>query len=63
MTESIVIMAAGASSRMKKSTIDNSLSTEKVKEANNKSKALIEFGKKKYSIYKLSVTKHYLFWF
>jgi NDP-sugar pyrophosphorylase family protein len=46
MTESIVIMAAGASSRMKKSTIDNSLSTEKVKEANNKSKALIEFGKK-----------------
>ena len=39
-------MAAGASSRMKKPTIDNSLSSEKVKEANNKSKALIEFGKK-----------------
>tara|TARA_B110000003_G_scaffold32866_1_gene30550 strand:+ start:404 stop:1246 length:843 start_codon:yes stop_codon:yes gene_type:complete len=46
MTDSIVIMAAGASTRMKKSTIDNSLSNEKVKEANNKSKALIEFGKK-----------------
>ncbi|MDC0612833.1 NDP-sugar synthase [bacterium] len=39
-------MAAGASTRMKKSTIDNSLSNEKVKEANNKSKALIEFGEK-----------------
>ena len=46
MTDSIVIMAAGASTRMKKSTIDKSLSIEKVKEANNKSKALIEFGKK-----------------
>lgn len=46
MTDSIVIMAAGASTRMKKSTIDNSLSNEKVKEANNKSKALIEFGEK-----------------
>lgn len=46
MTDSIVIMAAGASSRMKKPSTDNSLSSEKVKEANTKSKALIEFGKK-----------------
>ena len=46
MTDSIVIMAAGASSRMKKPSTDNSLSSEKVKEANTKCKALIEFGKK-----------------
>jgi NDP-sugar pyrophosphorylase family protein len=39
-------MAAGASSRMKKPSTDNSLSSEKVKEANTKSKALIEFGEK-----------------
>ena len=47
MTDSIVIMAAGASSRMKRQTLNNNLSSEKVKEANSKSKALIEFGEDK----------------
>ena len=47
MTDSIVIMAAGASSRMKRQTFNNNLSFEKVKEANSKSKALIEFGEDK----------------
>ena len=47
MTDSIVIMAAGASSRMKRQTLNNKLSSEKVKEANSKSKALIEFGEDK----------------
>ena len=47
MTDSIVIMAAGASSRMKRQTLNNYLSSEKVKEANSKSKALIEFGEDK----------------
>ena len=47
MTDSIVIMAAGASSRMKRQTLNNILSSEKIKEANSKSKALIEFGEDK----------------
>ena len=43
MTENIIILAGGASSRMKKST-DQNLSPEKVAQANQLSKGLIELG-------------------
>ena len=45
MTNTIVILAAGMSSRMKKST-DSSISSTKADEANKKSKSLITFGNK-----------------
>lgn len=45
MTDSIIIMAAGASSRMK-APVDSTILTEsQIKSANSKSKVLIEFGK------------------
>ncbi len=45
MTDSIIIMAAGASSRMK-APIDSTILTEsQIESANSKSKVLIEFGK------------------
>ena len=44
MTDSIIIMAAGASSRMKKPIVNNNLTKDKIKSANSKSKVLIEFG-------------------
>lgn len=43
MTENIIILAGGASSRMKKS-IDSDLPPEKVAQANQLSKGLIELG-------------------
>ena len=43
MTENIIILAGGASSRMKKS-VDQNLSPEKVAQANQLSKGLIELG-------------------
>jgi NDP-sugar pyrophosphorylase family protein len=45
MTKSIVILAGGASSRMKKSLTVEGLSEAEVKTANTSSKALITFGK------------------
>ena len=45
MTNTIVILAAGMSSRMKKST-DSSIGSTKADEANKKSKSLITFGNK-----------------
>ncbi len=45
MTNTIVILAAGMSSRMKKST-DSSIGLTKADEANKKSKSLITFGNK-----------------
>ena len=45
MTENIIILAGGASSRMKKST-DQNLSPDKVAQANQLSKGLIELGGK-----------------
>ena len=45
MTNTIVILAAGMSSRMKKST-DSSIGSAKADEANTKSKSLIKFGNK-----------------
>ena len=45
MTNTIVILAAGMSSRMKKST-DSSIDLTKADEANKKSKSLITFGNK-----------------
>ena len=44
MTETIMILAAGMSSRMKKSNSDE-LNKSKIEEANKKSKSLISFGK------------------
>jgi len=44
MTDSIIIMAAGLSSRMKKSQYNKKLSWEQEMSANYKSKVLIEFG-------------------
>ena len=44
MTNSIIIMAAGASSRMKKPVKNVKLSSDQVDAANSKSKVLIEFG-------------------
>ena len=44
MTETIMILAAGMSSRMKKSESDE-LNKSKIDEANKKSKSLISFGK------------------
>ena len=43
MTETIMILAAGMSSRMKKSESDE-LNKSKIDEANKKSKSLISFG-------------------
>ena len=45
MTKTIVVLAAGMSSRMKKS-VDSNLDDSKANEANNKSKSLITFGNK-----------------
>ena len=45
MTKKIVVLAAGMSSRMKKS-VDSNIDSSKVNEANNKSKSLITFGNK-----------------
>lgn len=45
MTKSIVVLAAGMSSRMKKSA-DSEIDTKKADEANKKSKSLITFGNK-----------------
>jgi|TARA_B110000259_G_scaffold117943_1_gene134195 glucose-1-phosphate adenylyltransferase len=45
MTDSIIIMAAGASSRMKQPSFENELSKEQIESANSKSKVLIEFGR------------------
>ena len=52
MTENIIILAGGASSRMKKSINDN-LSPEKVAQANQLSKGLIELGGKPFLSYLL----------
>ena len=45
MTKTIVVLAAGMSSRMKKS-VDSNIDDSKASEANNKSKSLITFGNK-----------------
>ncbi len=45
MHNNLLILAAGASSRMKKSEANSSLSEEEIKHANTKSKALISLGK------------------
>jgi len=45
MTKTIVVLAAGMSSRMKKS-VDSNIDSIKANEANNKSKSLITFGNK-----------------
>ena len=45
MTKTIVVLAAGMSSRMKKS-VDSNIDYSKANEANNKSKSLITFGNK-----------------
>ena len=45
MTTTIVVLAAGMSSRMKKS-VDSNIDDSKANEANNKSKSLITFGNK-----------------
>ena len=45
MTKTIVVLAAGMSSRMKKS-VDSNIDDSKANEANNKSKSLITFGNK-----------------
>tara|TARA_B100001059_G_scaffold67702_1_gene64518 strand:- start:2005 stop:2835 length:831 start_codon:yes stop_codon:yes gene_type:complete len=50
MTENIIILAGGASSRMKKS-VDQNLSPEKVAQANQLSKGLIELGGKPFLSY------------
>lgn len=52
MTENIIILAGGASSRMKKS-VDQNLSPEKVAQANQLSKGLIELGGKPFLSYLL----------
>lgn len=58
MTNNIVILAGGASSRMKKS-VDQNLSPEKIAQANQLSKGLIELGK---AIFKLFVRKYFKSW-
>ncbi len=45
MNKNLVILAGGASSRMKKSMASNNLSEEEIKNANTNSKALLTFGK------------------
>ena len=45
MTQTIIVLAAGMSSRMKKS-VDSNIDDSKANEANNKSKSLITFGNK-----------------
>ena len=50
MTENIIILAGGASSRMKKS-VDQNLSPEKVAQANQLSKGLIELGGKPFELF------------
>jgi len=45
MNKNLVILAGGASSRMKKSMASSSLSEEEIKNANTNSKALLTFGK------------------
>ena len=52
MTENIIILAGGASSRMKKS-VDQNLSPEKVAQANQLSKGLIQLGGKPFLSYLL----------
>lgn len=52
MTENIIILAGGASSRMKKS-VDQSLSAKKIAQANQLSKGLIELGGKPFLSYLL----------
>lgn len=52
MTHNIIILAGGASSRMKKST-DQNLSPEKIAQANHLSKGLIEVGGKPFLSYLL----------
>lgn len=52
MTENIIIMAGGASSRMK-SSIDQNLPPEKIAQANHVSKGLIELGGKPFLSYLL----------
>ena len=52
MTNTIVILAAGMSSRMKKST-DSSIGLKKADEANKKSKSLITFGNKPFIFFLL----------
>ena len=47
MTNSIIILAGGASSRMKKPVNNVKLSIDQVDAANSKSKVLIEFGSEK----------------
>ena len=47
MTNKLIILAGGASSRMKKSTAVEGLSEEEIRKANVESKALIEFGEDK----------------
>ena len=52
MTDTIVILAGGMSSRMKKSQ-DTELDNEKVEQANKSSKSLITFGNNKPFIFYL----------
>ena len=47
MDKNIIILAGGASSRMKNSMISKNLSEEELKNANTRSKALLEFGNAK----------------
>lgn len=47
MNKNIIILAGGASSRMKNSIISKNLSEEELKNANTRSKALLEFGNAK----------------
>jgi len=44
MDKNIIILAGGASSRMKNSMFSKNLSEEELKNANTRSKALLEFG-------------------
>ena len=57
MTNTIVILAAGMSSRMKKST-DSSIDLTKADEANKKSKSLITFGNKPFIYFLLENIVH-----
>ena len=57
MTNTIVILAAGMSSRMKKST-DSSIGSTKADEANKKSKSLITFGNKPFIYFLLENIVH-----
>lgn len=47
MNKNLIILAGGTSSRMKKSIISKNLSKEEIKNANTRSKALLEFGNAK----------------